>query len=96
MTLEAVVIAAAAGLTYFGEWWHTACVTPVLFAFYVVLMVLSQDSLIYNSRIRGTSCPASNPPGFRSPAEHRLQFEDVTLTSLDGTVLHGKIVQARR
>eukprot|EP00744_Colponema_vietnamica_P004396 GILI01006576.1.p1 GENE.GILI01006576.1~~GILI01006576.1.p1 ORF type:complete len:348 (-),score=98.81 GILI01006576.1:447-1490(-) len=48
-----------------------------------------QDRLLYLPGVpQGYKRPEDNPPGYRSPGDLNLPFEDLTLTAADGVKLH--------
>lgn len=62
------------------------CLAAVAFVF---LLYKNQDKLLYQPNIHPTyTTPSQNPPGYKSPKEHGMDYEDVYLTTKDGIRLH--------
>lgn len=78
------------------SWWAIAGLV-LLFVSWIGMMlariVANQEGLLYqpHPQVPGSvmgKTPADNPPFFRSPHEHGLAYEDVSLTTADGERLH--------
>lgn len=62
-------------------------------ALFLGLLVLQQRSIIYMPVPPGTTrSPGDNPHGYSSPAEWNMPFENVTITTEDGTRINGWFV----
>ena len=64
----------------------------------VLLMILAyffQDRMLYipNVPSRELKYPEWNPTGFRSPTEHMMDFEDVTVVTPDNLKLRGWFIK---
>lgn len=55
------------------------------------MLYWNQESMLYipNAPNAEMKLPENMPPGFKSPAERSLPFEDVTITASDGIKLRG-------
>lgn len=66
-----------------------------LFMIALILMYFFQDRMLYipNVPTPETKYPENNPPTFRSPSEHMLDFEDVVVETSDGYKLRGWFIK---
>lgn len=99
MTSALVVAAVLGGLvSFFDMSWRSCAVLVVgMFALFVFTLWRNQHDLLYQRRIYPQFIrPSQNPPGYRSPEEHGIEFDDVRLDSGDGETLHAWFLRHRR
>lgn len=67
----------------------------LMFVFMLIYLYFYQESMLYvnNMPDAKTKFPENLPPGFRSPAERNLPFEDLRLKTKDGLTLAGWFVK---
>ena len=75
--------------------WQKLVLLGVAMAFLFLLSLYwYQEKLLYQPKIFPQfAVPSQNPPGYRSPADHDMPFEDVRLTTPDGLRLHAWFVK---
>jgi len=71
----------------------TGCFLLVFLA-YCAWVFYRQESFLYATVVYGYQYTHQNPKGLRHPGEARLPFRNVYFKSMDGTELHGWLVQA--
>lgn len=60
-------------------------------------LIMKQESIVYVPCVMpGMQKPSDNPETFRSPAERKLDFEDVYLKTADGLRIHGWFIRTPR
>jgi len=73
-----------------SSWIQALGIVLCMVAFFAVNLIWSQESMLYVPCVMpGMQRPSDNPPGYKSPAEKNLAFDDVNLTTADGFHIHG-------
>jgi len=77
-------------LLFMNTSWKVSCFIILGgLAFFVVNLIMRQESMLYVPVVMpGMQTPANNPEGYRSPADKKLEYEDVRLETADGIRLH--------
>jgi len=69
--------------------WRSSQLAVVLGSLLATLLYFKQESMLYFPEIGGIPRrPRDNPENYRSPAEHRIHFEDVKIPCSDGVSIH--------
>jgi len=77
-----------------ASWPRLIVVSVVMFAMFLFALYWYQEKLLYQPKIYPQfATPSQNPPSYRSPAEHGMQFEDVYITTPDGNRLHAWFIK---
>lgn len=87
--MNAILVMLASVVFMKSSWPAVIALVLGVAAFFAVNLIVRQESLLYVPCVMpGMQAPPSNPEGLRSPKDHRLNFEDVHLTTSDGVRLH--------
>lgn len=74
-----------------GFIWKSAVFIGIGLGAVMILLYFYQDKILYLPDAPDRH-PSMNPQGYRTPAESGLTYEDASITSSDGTKLHGWFV----
>eukprot|EP00954_Amorphochlora_amoebiformis_P001765 139666-Amorphochlora_amoeboformis.AAC.3 len=77
------------------DWWQIVLMCmggagSVIYALYTY-----QENLLFQPVIMNFHSPEQNPPGYRSPAERKMAFEEVNFDAEDGEKLTGWFIPAK-
>ncbi len=76
------------------SWQKMVCLALGLGLLFLLSLYWYQEKLLYQPKIFPQfTIPSQNPPGYRSPADHDMPYEDVYLTTSDGLRLHAWFVK---
>jgi len=68
------------------SWWQWVLVAMVGF---IIMLYFKQTSMLYPRSPPGMpKTPADNPPSFKHPGEHGIEYEDVYMDTPDGCKIH--------
>lgn len=88
--MNPIFLLVAMALLAKSSWIQALAIVLCVVAFFAVNLIWSQESMLYVPCVMpGMQRPSDNPPGYKSPAEKNLAFEDVNITTADGFHIHG-------